>query len=347
MGEEDMWMRHVDFENIKDMLHLVSINDGLLKPRDFDRLGVNKEILIKKSTCKPLARSTRYNYRKVMEHLGLIEINDGKYRIYRGKKVEKLLDATEFRQPMSEEGKEIIRGIIVENDDCRKHFFDIFMNNTTYDLHDLRENGTPIFVETPAIRKLYFNFDLVKDNEQNKHATIINAIKMRNSNGRIMELLSADDIYAVYWGIRRWSTKLNITNEIMIDFAEGRLIYPINPNFNKMKIYAIISRYICSADGDNEWIIIHVPYFIKSIITETRFSLDSIKKFLLNLKSENPSLIMFIPTSTIFIDIKTPYNRQDQLFRSSYLYDERNRYISHIRINRKLSEMLCNELPSS
>jgi len=342
-----MWMRHVDFENVKDMLHLVSLNDGLLKPRDFDNLGINEKILIKKSANKPLARSTRYNYRKVMEHLGLIEMNDGKYRISREKKVEKLLEITEFRQKMPDEGKEIIREIIVDNDDCRRHFFDIFMNNTSYDLVDLRENGMPIFIETTAMRKSYLNSEIVKNFKQGKHETHIYAIKLRNSNGRVLELLSADEIYAVYWGVRRWSAKLNITDEIMIDFSEGRLVYPINPNFNEKEIYAVISRQMCSAKGDNEWIVIHVPYFIKSIINETRFSLDSIKKFLLNLKNKHPSLIMFIPTSTIFIDLKTPYNRQDQLFRSSYLYDERKRYISHIRINRKLSEMLCDELPRS
>ena len=46
-----------------------------------------------------------------------------------------------------------------------------------------------------------------------------------------------------------------------------------------------------------------------------------------------PNNIMFIPTSTAFIDIKTPYNKQDPAFRNSYLYDRRKGYISHLRIN--------------
>jgi hypothetical protein len=333
-----MWMRHVDFENVKDMLHLVSQNNGLLKPRDFDNIGISKKVLITKSKNEPMSRSTRYNYRKVMEHLGLIGISDGKYQISNEIKIKKFLDITKFGHPMSEDGKEIIRAIIVSNDECRRNFFDIFMKVTTYDLADLRMNGMPMFIETPAMRTSCLN-----SNDQDESKSNIDAIKFRNSNGKVMVLKTADQIYAVYWGIRRWSAKLNITNEIMIDFAEGRMIYPINPNFDERIIYEVIIKFMCSDKSENEWVIIHIPYIIKLIIIETRFSLINIKNFLINLKNKFPSLIMFIPTSTIFIDIKTPYNRQDHLFRSSYLYDERKRYISHVRINKKLLEMLFND----
>ncbi len=339
---KNLWMRHVDFENIKDMLHLVRINDGLLGPSEFDNVGVTKDILIKKHGRKPLARSTRYNYRKVMENLGIIELNNNKYYVSTSSAVKKLLDVTIFHQPMSEEGKEILRNIILSNDDCRKHFFDLFMEDLSYDLHGLREKGMPIFVETPAMRRFYLNSGMMIDKSKLEDHRAINkdVIILRNLKRNILELRSADEIYAIYWGVRRWSAKLDITNEIIIDFEEGRIIYPINPIFNEKEMYGIISKHIISAKSDNEWIIIPVPYFIRSVIMETRFPLNSIKKFLLDLKNKYPSLIMFIPTSTIFIDIKTPYNSQDHLFRSSYLFDERKRYISHIRINKKLLEML-------
>ncbi len=342
-----MWMRHVDFENIKDMLHLVNQNNGLLKPRDFDSLGIAKKVLISKFKNKPMARSTRYNYRKVMENLGLIKIYNDKYVISGEFKIRRLLEITEFGKPISEQGREIIREIIVSNDDCRRNFFDIFMERTNYDLADLRTNGMPIFIETPAMRTSYLNSDTIKFSDQDRHNTNINAIILRNINGKEMVLQNADQIYAVYWGIRRWSAKLNITNEVMIDFSEGRLIYPINPNFDEKRICEVLLKYMDSAKSQNEWVIIHIPNLIKLILIETRFSLIDVKKFLIKLKNKYTYLIMFIPTSTIFIDIKTPYNRQDHLFRSSYLYDERKRYISHLRINKKLSEMLLNDHANS
>jgi hypothetical protein len=43
---------------------------------------------------------------------------------------------------------------------------------------------------------------------------------------------------------------------------------------------------------------------------------------------------MFIPTSTAFIDIKTPFEKQDAAIRKLYLYEKGNGYISHFRINR-------------
>ena len=341
MDGKNLWMRHVDFENIKDMLHLVRISDGLLSPGEFDKVGITKDILIKKHGRKPLARSTRYNYRKVMENLGIVELKNNKYYISTSNAVKKLLDSTIIHQPMSEEAKEILRNIILNNDDCRKHFFNLFMEDLSYDLNDLREKGMPIFVETPAMRRFYLNSGMIDESKLKDHlATNKDVIILRNPKRNILELRSVDEIYAIYWGVRRWSVKLNITNELIINFEEGRIIYPINPHFNEKEMHWIISKHITSAKSDNEWVIIPVPYFIRSVIMETRFSLNNIKKFLLNIKNKYPSLIMFIPTSTIFIDIKTPYNTQDHLFRSSYLFDERKRYISHIRINKKLLEML-------
>jgi hypothetical protein len=43
---------------------------------------------------------------------------------------------------------------------------------------------------------------------------------------------------------------------------------------------------------------------------------------------------MLIPSSTMFIDIKTPFEKQDSAIYNSYLYKQGVGYISHLRIGR-------------
>ena len=45
---------------------------------------------------------------------------------------------------------------------------------------------------------------------------------------------------------------------------------------------------------------------------------------------------MFIPSSTAFIDIRTPFEKQDSAIRSSYLCEEGKGYISHLRIHKNI-----------
>ena len=331
-----LWMRYVNFDKIKDMLHLVYENDGKLRAGTLEQLGIEERILIKEENGKPLTHSPRYHYRKVMEGLGLVEARQKFYYVSKDKRTRKFIELTSLKKLLSPEAKEILREIIVENNDCRNHYFNIFMEKDTYTLEDLRKKGEYIVVETKSMREPSIKKEkgAKKNNENIRKKKKIGLIILKNPSGNEIKLKTQDDIHAIYWGVRLWALELEITNEILMSFAEGRIIYPINPNFLDKILISTLLNKINADNGDSEWVLLHVPTFIKELALSTRFSVDKIKNFLKNLEIKYPLYTMLIPSSTMFIDIKTPFEKQDSVIYNSYLYKQGVGYISHLRIGR-------------
>lgn len=331
-----LWMRFVDFENTKKMLHLIYENDGKLRSGELERLGIDRGVLVRKDNREPMTHTPRYHYRKVMENLGLAEIKQRHYYVSRSEKVMEFLKLTNFQEPMSNEAKEILRKIILENNDCRNYFFDVFMRENSYTLEDLRKGGDHILVETKSMRD--FSEERWKAQEENKKnirkRKKIGTIILRNPDGREIELKTQDEIHAIYWGVRLWALELGMTDEIMTSFIEGRIIYPINPDFSREVLLGKIQEKIKMDKSDSEWILIHIPTFIKEIALSYRFSVNEIKNFFLEMKTRYSSSVMFIPSSTVFLDIRTPFEKQDSAIRNLYLHSERKGYISHMRIRK-------------
>lgn len=343
MGKEikkrkTLWMRYVDFNNVKDILHIVYQNDGKLRAGDLEQLAIKKGILLKKGTNKPLTHTPRYHYRKVMEGLGLVELKHKFYYVSSDSNVLKFINLTSFKEPMPFKAKEILRKIVVENMDCQKYFFDIFMKKRFYTFEELRESGSYVVAETESMRKVYSSKKVKQEenNENIRKRKEVGTILFKNSLGKIVELKTQDEIHAIYWGVRLWSLTLGITNEILMSFKEGRIIYPVNPNFSDRTLMDFLFDKVKTDKSDSEWVVLHIPTFIKEVALLTRFSVDRIKNFLENLKIKYPLYTMFIPSSTMFIDMKTPYERQDSAIYKTYLYRLGMGYISHIRINRKI-----------
>jgi len=333
-----LWMRYVDFNNIKDMLHLVYENNGKFRAGTLEQLAIEKKILLKKENGKPLTHSPRYHYRKVMEGLGLVEVRQKFYYISQDEKVLKFIELTDFKKVLPSEAKEILGEIIVGNNDCRKYFFNVFIERDMYTLEDLRKEGKYIIVETKSMREPPIKTEYVaeKNNRNIRKKKRVGAVILKNPLGKMIELMTQDEIHAIYWGVRLWALELGITDEILMSFAEGRIIYPVNPYFSDKILINHLLNKIKSDNSDSEWVVVHIPTFIKEVVLSTRFSVDIIKNFLKDLKIKYPLSTMLIPSSTMFINIKTPFEKQDSAIYNSYLYEQRIGYISHLRIRREI-----------
>lgn len=335
---ETLWMRYVDFNNIKDMLHLVYENNGKLRAGALEQLAMERGILVKKKNGKPLAHSPRYHYRKVMEGFGIVEVREKFYYVSKNKRVIEFIELTDFKRPLPSEAKEILREIIIENSDCRKYFFDIFMEKDIYTLEDLRKEGEYIIVETKSMREPYTEkkMEQQKNTERGHKKKKVGDVILKNPLGKTIKLKTQDEIHAIYWGVRLWALELEITNEVLISFSEGRIIYPVNPEFSDKVLLNYLLNKIKTDNSNSEWVVLHIPTFIKEVALSNRFSVNKIKEFLLELKTKYPLSTMFIPSSTMFIDIKTPFERQDPAIRNSYIYKQGTGYISHLRIKREI-----------
>ena len=338
-----LWMRYVDFKKLKDLLHIVHQNDGVLRPMQLENLGIKMGVLTKEDGT-PLKHSARYHYRKVMEGLRLVKKNK-KYHISDDERIIRFLKLTEFKKDMSEEAKEILREIIVDNLDCRKYFFNVFMEEDNYTLKDLRKKGNYAIVETEGLRIIRENIEkhTMKKYRNKGKRKRVGPVIFRSPIGKILKLSTQDYIHAIYWGVRLWSLDLEIIDEILLNYAEGRIMYPINPDYSEKLLMELLLNKIKSDISSSEWITLRLPILIKEIALVTRYPIRNIKLFLKKLKSKYPTLIMFIPSSTMFIDIKTPYEKQEKAIRNLYLYFKSEGFISHIRINKQLLEEVSHE----
>ena len=316
--KKTLWMRYVNFEKIKDILHLVNKNNGKLRAGELERLAIEQQIFVKEDG-KPFSHSARYHYRKVMENLDLLTLQGRAYFVSQNTMAQVLLKKTEFKKLMSPEVQEIIRKIIIENKDCRRYFFDIFMGNSSYGIEDLRKRGKWIIVETKGKEGIVLN---------NPH-----------THQRFF-LNDSDKIHAIFWGIRLWALDLGITDEIFISYKEGRFIYPINTFKSSETIINLIIEKVKKDNKDSEWVMLHIPSFIKEVVLSMRLPIEEVKKVLWKLRITNPSIIMLIPSSTSFIDIRTPFTKQDSVLLKPYIIDNQGRYISHIKIHKDIVDIL-------
>ena len=316
--KKTLWMRYVNFEKIKDILHLVNKNNGKLRAGELERLAIEQQIFVKEDG-KPFSHSARYHYRKVMENLDLLTLQGRAYFVSQNTMAQSLLKKTEFKKLMSPEVQEIIRKIIIENKDCRRYFFDIFMGNSSYGIEDLRKRGKWIIVETKGKEGIVLN---------NPH-----------THQRFF-LNDSDKIHAIFWGIRLWALDLGITDEIFISYKEGRFIYPINTFKSSETIINLIIEKVKKDNKDSEWVMLHIPSFIKEVVLSMRLPIEEVKKVLWKLRITNPSIIMLIPSSTSFIDIRTPFTKQDSVLLKPYIIDNQGRYISHIKIHKDIVDIL-------
>lgn len=312
--KKTLWMRYVSFYKVKDILHLVNKNNGRLRAGELEKLAEKEGILIKENG-KPFSHSPRYHYRKAMENLGLLTLQNKVYYVSQNTKAKRLLQKTEFKKLLSPEAEEVIREIIVNNKDCRRYFFDIFMDNSYNNLQSLRKKGKAIIVETKG-----------------KEGIILNNLH----TGQIIFLNNPDKINAIFWGVRLWALELKVIDEIFISYKEGRFIYPINTYESSSEVFNLIIESIKADKGDSEWVTIHIPSFIKEVVLSLRLPIEEVKKALWEIRKNNPSIVMLIPTSKSFINIKTPYQKQDYILLKPYIVDMQGRYISHIKINKDI-----------
>jgi len=314
-----LWMRYVDFRRVRDLLLLIAENNGKLRAGTLEEIGVKRGILVK-SDGTLFAHSPRYHYRKVIEHLGMATNVSGFYFISENEKVKKLLSFIQFKEPLAEIEKKIIADIVINNPDCKKHFFDCFIKKRKYNLTTFRNEANSIKVETKG-----------------KKGVILQNLV----DSSILRIDTPDLMHAVFWGIRLWSLELGITDEIFIHYKDGRIIYPVREkgSLPKAEIMSNMLSFIKFQSGE-KWLTISMQDIIKQIALPLRVSIGEIKDTIIELKRRFSQHVDFIPSSSSFIDLKTPFTLQDRVLMKAYLQDKEGQFISHIKIHRDLYETL-------
>lgn len=314
-----LWMRYVDFRRVRDLLLLIAENNGRLRAGTLEQNGIKEKILVKDKGT-PLAHSPRYHYRKVIEHLGMAASIKGFYFVSEDERVKKLLSLAQFKEPLTEIEKETIAEMVIDNPDCKKYFFNCFIEKQRYNLSTFREKANWLKVETRG----------------KEGVVLLNPI-----DHPLFYINTSELMHAVFWGVRLWSLELGITDEIFIHYNDGRIIYPIRKKDSLIKD-EIISHLMSFVkfQPKGKWATLSMQDIVKEVALSLRISVEEIKGAVIELKRQFPQYIDFVPSSSSFIDLKTPFALQDKVLMKAYLEDKEGRFISHIKIHKDLYRIL-------
>lgn len=307
------WMRYVNFNRLINIFQLISKQDSGLSFAEIKQVKDVYEILNRKNG-KLLSESTVHSYLNTMCKLNLIEKKHGRYIVSKKEEAAKLSTVCSDK----EQAKEILASIVVSNKDCRHYFFDFMMPTKNYKLSDLRENGSPIKLTTKEYASLKQKIMVITAN-----------------NGRELLLENKQEKTAVFNGIRKWAIELGIVDELFPGYSIGYVIAPIknsvsDANIKREVIENIYSKLLCSLSG---WFRISIPAIVLDVFTTKRYSVESIKKAILNIKNDFSSCMILEPTSSAMVDLGTPYFKQIEILHKAYLKDSNGALLSHVNIH--------------
>ena len=330
LKNKTLWMRNVDFKMLMSFAYFIFTHSNQYRPSQLECEATKAGLFSRAG--KNFGHTTKFNYRKILEHLGFISISNGKYIYNTKKEFRDFIIEFKAKNVFSEAAMAFIGKKIVENEDCRENFFDLFFENNDYSFNDIGRHGgyllaTPMFHEVVT--------------QKGKSIGGVRLSSAFSTKGEIL-LDTADKIQAIFWGVRKWAYDFQITDEFFFSPAEGRIIYPISRRDLRTEFLTFLMDTISNDNSGYDWISIHIPTLIKNFILKTneRPSIESIKKMIDSFVGSNRRNVIYIPTSVSVIESKIPIISQVQEYKKCFIHHDNIGYISHIKINRK---GLCHE----
>jgi len=331
MSKNTLWMRGcVSFLALRELLFYIARHSDGLRAKEIDTWA--QEIArLQTREGKVVSKTTVYHYRNTLLHLGIVQRQSGRYLINREKLlVKQLLEVLTPGTPsLSLEERKLFAELIIANTECRRCFFDIFMPDaqTEYDLETWIQKGKPVVWE--RITALEGRFERIYNREYPEKA---------------LWLRTEDERQAILYGVRYWArNELGFLDELFLEDIGG-LMFPVHLTgpVPDSRIILCLKRNI---DPAKEWTIFSVRKLAATWGPEYRISLERLYKTLLWVYRNFVRYVVLIPTAESFATITATSPSVERYHLRSYMQDSEGRYVSHIRVHRKLKEVLqCPEL---
>jgi len=326
MPKNTLWMRgSVSFVALRELLFYVAQYPDGVSAKEIDTWA-RERARLQTQKGSVVSKTTVYHYRNTLLHLGIVKRRGGRYVVNRGNPtVIRLLgmlnpDATS----LSLEEREIFAKLVVANTECRRYFFDIFMPDAQmeYDLETWLQKGQSVVWEritTPEGR-----FERIYNRERPE---------------KELWLRTEDERQAILYGVRYWArNELGFLDELFLE-GIGGLMFPVHLT-GPIPDPRIILALKNSIKPKEEWTIFSVRKLASTWGPEYRISLERLYKTLLWVYHNLVRYVVLIPTAESFATITATSPGAERYHLRGYMQDSEGRYVSHIRVHRKLKEVL-------
>jgi hypothetical protein len=289
-------MRYVSFPRLVGLLRVVADNNGFLGAVALERVATERHVLVS-NIGEALSRSTGYHYRKILEHLGLVTISDGKYLVSEPLG-HTLLSPCAGPDQLTEFQQEALAEIIANDADCREYFFDYLTSAGSHGLEALQRSkeSASLVIQTASRSKA--------------KASSTTPVMIQSSNGTQRRLASADEVNAVYWGVRRWSIDLEMADEIVEDSGRLRTIYPCDPS---VEYHTFLETVLTMSreQRQGDWSTLHIPTLLSRLALTTHCSMKRASAMVIEMAKRNPRNIVFVKTSRPIAELRTSFRLND------------------------------------
>ena len=320
MNQKIYWMRRLELSKIRD-LYILLYKKGPLKYSEIFVEGETEGIFLKEDGT-PLAKTPRYHNLNNAYKFGLlVKGTDGYSAKPRPGTPMVAFRNERFGKALNKNERAAFRQIIVSNEDCRRSFLRMFMNDDDFDLNDFLENGVPVFASSVSYE--------------------INGKQMRTKlyigySGREMILRSEKEKQAVEWGLKMMLYQCQLCDEVYID-PKHQVIYPLRQE-NLTEFKEMLKVFLTKNTPTKDWNFIPINELIFQLAPEFRSTKDFVKtKLFIEMRKKYTDYVKFSEASK-----GMPKEKQitiDPRFMDNYM-KVGNSWKTHLIVNKKLWDIV-------
>ena len=319
------WMRAVSFAGLHRILNAVGDTPNGLRAKEINELVLERGVTLTTRSPHPKP-TTLYHYRNTLLRLQAL-IRDGRRLRANSDNpavsgLLRLPAPANGDQSLGDAAREHFAELVLNNDQCRTLFFDLFMSSgeNFASVSDFRENGAPVSwtrkTSSGAAEVLFEN----------------------EITGRTVRHTSSGSVPAILYGLRYWARdELKIIDEYGRGI-EGRVVmFPVSRRRASMLDHdsSVVQavRFLLDQRNPGEWTLFSISDLIVDYCQAHRQPRTLLFDAIDWLRREWPHHTVLIPTSRALATIAAASPQQEILELRRYYKSSHGPYISHLRLH--------------
>lgn len=327
LQQSEYWMRSIKFAGLHRILKAVAVFPNGLRAGELNELLQENNISLTRRNSSP-APTTLYHYRNTLLHLRALKRDGRMLRVNEDNPdvCELLRHSAPANgdQSLSDAARDSFAALVLNNEQCRSLFFDLFMpSGTSFDsVANFRQKGLPVRWSR----------------EHSSRTTEI--VFQNNTTGRIARCSSAISVTSILYGVRYWALKeLELIDEYSQGSEGSTIMFPVSrPSATEIDAAVLQTvRFLLSLRTSSEWTLFSVFDLIAHCCEARRQPISVLFSAIDWLLHEWPNHTVLIPTSRALATLMATSPQREILELRKYYKTANSPYISHIRIHKDIT----------
>jgi len=318
--ERGFWMRSLRFAGLHRVLHLISQHPEGIRARDLNREIVAHALYrTERGTPK---KSTLYHCRNTLFRLGAIRCSRrGVFVASDHPAVRALLQGPPpTGDVLSEKARESFGTLVINNQDCHRHFFRLFLPGTrALSPEQFRTCAQPVVWRALPPTKTGRRVELRSASTQDSIA-----------------LASPIEVQSILYGVRYWAwEELQLIDEFF-ETGRGSVMYPVRLRGPAVGAATVLERLLALPREPGDWTTVSVNDLLRQLGEGDGYRVATVFDGIRTLALQHRGYVVLIPTIPNMAAMSATSRNREALELGGYFKDSHGRIISHVRFHNSL-----------